>query len=116
MWTRSLPLFLALLFSLLVLLPLHSEVCLTDEEWTKLEMIWTELEELLEKQDEELELAETQLSTAEQAIERLGLSLEEVKNSLSKQEKEHRRKTVVWAMGSFLVGSVFGLVAGVVLE
>ncbi len=108
MWKKQL-----LLVSLVLLLafsPLYSEVILTDEEWVELEIIWTELETLTEEQAQELAFQEIRLAAASQKTTAVENSLKEAELSLTEYEKERKRKTVVWVVGSLLAGVVAGII------
>ena len=99
-----------LLLLLLLSVPIFSVVVLTDGEWAELDQVFTTLNDLLEKQAIQLELAETQLAIALQEIEKLELSLKKGEKFLKLQEKEQKRKTVVWVVGSLLAGVVAGII------
>ncbi len=103
---------LSVLLSLLLLLsvPTFSVVVLTDGEWAELEMIWTELETLTEEQAQELAFQEIQLIAASQKTTEVENSLKEAELSLTEYEKEQKRKTVVWVVGSLLAGVVAGII------
>ena len=108
MWKKRL--LVSFLVLLLLLAPIYSEVILTDQEAKELSEGLMTLEKLLEKQAIQLELAETQLATAEQEIEKLEVLLKLVETSWRELEKEQKRKTVVWVVGSLLAGVVAGII------
>ncbi len=107
MWKRSLALLLLLL---LLSVPIYSDVVLTDGEWAELEMIWTELETLTEEQAQELAFQEIQLTAALQKTTEVENSLKEAELSLTVYEKEQKRKTVIWVVGSLFFGYLIGTV------
>ena len=99
-----------LLLLLLLSVPIYSDVVLTDGEWAELEIIWTELETLTEEQAQELAFQKIQLTAASQKTTEVENSLKEAELSLTEYEKEQKRKTVVWVVGSLLAGVVAGII------